>query len=482
MESVAQNQLQILPGNIDGESGPIIDPSLQSVLLASEADLLTNQVALPLVEQMASDQQTTAHSFKTSTPSKPKESQESERSFDTQKLPGKEEKQHSFTTKPLIKDSLKERCRDVYNQSASQSGEKTSKNSSPLMLQTPQFQPMPKKGEKAASPLMVFSQSREEQPVQKNAKGSDSRPNPRSKQPLSKSSSPTQSTIRRTEQNLSSSPLSFVSHLSSHPEKSQLWREQQEQEGGEQHKQQQEQEEKQNQHEETQKVDKISAVAATSNEGQPIANSLKKEILDFGMQESSLSKFSTRRTSHFDVLLLFIEILKLSIKSRREERIARLQEHALQLEHMENVVMSYKTEGKGLYLTGVGSLVFGIASGAIPIAGYIQGESILSVLSQAISSLGGMNPQQQADFFDKLGKITFTMSEAQKTTGNIQSAFTQGDRYYDERRGDLHKTEGEESTRTIDEIKDSWRGIEQFLYQTLQMYHDAARQLYGQGQ
>ena len=74
--------------------------------------------------------------------------------------------------------------------------------------------------------------------------------------------------------------------------------------------------------------------------------------------------------------------------------------------------------------------------------------------------------------------MTFAMSEMSKSTGQIHNTFAEGNRTFDQHMSDLHKTDWDENTRTMDEIKDSWKGIENFLYQSLQMYHDAIRQLY----
>ena len=75
-------------------------------------------------------------------------------------------------------------------------------------------------------------------------------------------------------------------------------------------------------------------------------------------------------------------------------------------------------------------------------------------------------------------KVTFSMSEMQKNTGQIQSTFAEGHRTLDQHMSELYRADWDESTRTMEEIKDNWKGIENFLYQTLQMYHDAVRSLY----
>jgi len=206
-----------------------------------------------------------------------------------------------------------------------------------------------------------------------------------------------------------------------------------------------------------------------------ISETFSRDFASYAVEESILSEIFKMRVSQFDVLILFIEILKLDIRSREQEKLARKQERELQLLHMQNVVDNYKSQGKWLMFSSLGSGILGIVSGFCPIIGHMKGPWILQKLQSVFSSLDGMD---SGKFFKSLTKITSVMSDMQKSTGQIYQTFSEGNRTFDQHMSDLYRADWDETTRSIDEIRDNWKGIENFLYQALQMYHDSIRQLY----
>lgn len=201
-----------------------------------------------------------------------------------------------------------------------------------------------------------------------------------------------------------------------------------------------------------------------------------KEFMDYGKSESALmSQLLDMRVSQFDVLFLFFEVLKLALEGRAQERLDRMHERELQLQHIENIVQNYKKQGKNLIFANIGSGVMAILSGIAPIVGHLKGDAILDALS-GYTELFRNLPTDKA--FKGLTKMLFAGSEMQKSYGQIQTTFAEGSRTYDQHMAELRKTDWEEDTRTMEELKDEWRGIESFLHQTLQMYHDTTRQLY----
>lgn len=207
-----------------------------------------------------------------------------------------------------------------------------------------------------------------------------------------------------------------------------------------------------------------------------VRENLQKDFIQYANQDSILTSIVNMRVNQFDVLVLFLEILKLAIKGREQERIARWQERELQIEHMQNVVANFKQQSKFLLIASVGSGALAIVSGLCPIVGHLKGEWIREKLSLLISSLRDMEVHE---LFKSLSKMTSAMSEMYKSTGQIQQTFAEGNRTFDQHMSELHKTDADESTRTMEEIKDHWKNIENFLYQMMQMIHDAIRQLYG---
>ncbi|MCH9625829.1 MAG: hypothetical protein S4CHLAM123_10100 [Chlamydiales bacterium] len=207
-----------------------------------------------------------------------------------------------------------------------------------------------------------------------------------------------------------------------------------------------------------------------------ITSPVAHEIVSYAAQESSiLSQLFDMRVSQFDVLILFVEIMKLELKGREQERIGRQSEREMQIRHMQNVVDNYKDQGKWQLFSSIGSGVLSIVSGICPILGHVKGDFIIDKLGSVFSGLRDIDSHK---FFKSITSITHAMSEMQKNTGQIQNTYAESNRSYDQHMSDLFRTDWEESTRTMEEIKDSWKGIENFIYQSLQMYHDAIRQLY----
>jgi len=201
-----------------------------------------------------------------------------------------------------------------------------------------------------------------------------------------------------------------------------------------------------------------------------------EEVLTYAAEESTLlSELFNLRVNHFDVLTLFIEVLKLSLKGREQDRISRMRERELQLEHIQNMVDNFKQQGKWMLFSNLGSGVLAIVSGVSPILGHMKGDWILDKLSGVFSSLQDMEKDK---FFKGVTKMTFAMSEMYKSTGQIQNTFAESSRTYDQHMAEIRKTDWEEDTRSMEELKDQWKNIENFLHQSLQTYHDAVRQLY----
>ncbi|NGX61241.1 MAG: hypothetical protein K940chlam9_00724 [Chlamydiae bacterium] len=205
------------------------------------------------------------------------------------------------------------------------------------------------------------------------------------------------------------------------------------------------------------------------------SNAFEEKLVAYANEESILSEVFQMRVTQFDIFLLFIEILQLSLKSKEQERIARMHERQMQIEHMEEVVKTFKTEGKNTMFASIGAGVLAIVSGFCPIIGYMKGDWILGKLSGVFSSLQGMN---ETKFFASATKMTSGASEMQKAIGQIQGTFAQGNRSLHQHKSELYRSDTDETTRSIEEIKDQWKNIENFLYQQLQMQHDTIRQLY----
>jgi hypothetical protein len=198
-------------------------------------------------------------------------------------------------------------------------------------------------------------------------------------------------------------------------------------------------------------------------------------MCSYGAEESILSQLFNMRVSQFDVLILFLEIMKLDIKSRELQKLFRREEREAQIMHMQQVVANYKEQANAQLFSSLGSGILAIISGVTPIVGYMKGEWILEKLAGTFTSLQDMKKDQ---FFRGIAKVTFALSEMNKNTGQIHNTFSEGWRTYHQHMSEIYRAEYDERNRTIEDIKDNWKAIENFLYQTLQMYHEAIRALY----
>ncbi|MEG0554576.1 MAG: hypothetical protein RR519_03515 [Victivallaceae bacterium] len=221
-------------------------------------------------------------------------------------------------------------------------------------------------------------------------------------------------------------------------------------------------------------IDKTSETGKTQKK--PITlGKVVRDFVIFSFAESILSQILKLRVSHLDVLRIFIEVMKICIKSRGIEQNSRLEQRLLQLTHMGKVVDSFKAQGHTLLISGIVAGVMAVVSGAAPIIGNIKGESILNKLGMVFSGLKNMESEK---FFENTSKITLAISDMSKATGQVQTAFSESHRSYDEHLKESYKVDADERTRNIEDIKDNWKNLEQFIYQSLQMYHDTTRSLY----
>ncbi len=188
-----------------------------------------------------------------------------------------------------------------------------------------------------------------------------------------------------------------------------------------------------------------------------------------------LSQHFGYRVSPVAVLILFFDCLKLMIKSREQEKFFRRDEREQMIAQMQKVVDNFKTQAKWVLTSSLGSGVLMIVSGAAPIAGHTSGDFILGKLQGIFSPLKGMEKDL---FFKNVAKMTYAMGEMYKSTGQIQNTFSEGDRNKAQHLNDMARLDSEECTRTLEEIMQEWRAIENFLNHQLQTDHETVRALY----
>lgn len=204
---------------------------------------------------------------------------------------------------------------------------------------------------------------------------------------------------------------------------------------------------------------------------------ISEELTRYAQSEATfLSEIFNMRVTQFDVLVLFTEILKLTLKSKEQEKIARRQERVLQIQYMQSVADNYKEQGDAQLYANIGAGVTAILSGLLPILGPTgAGKWIHESLGQAFATLKNVKTEK---LFENVAKMMFQASEMQKSMGQIKTTFAESNRTLYQQLGELHRSNWEEDTRSIEELKDYWKNIENFINQALQMNHETVRQLF----
>ena len=192
-------------------------------------------------------------------------------------------------------------------------------------------------------------------------------------------------------------------------------------------------------------------------------------------QDSDLSEFLGLRVSHFDVLLLFIEVMKLEVENGHQERIARLDERKYQIEWMGSIIKKYKQQANFQLFAGIGAGVLGIVAGMLPIVGHMKGKWILDKLKFVSKGFASMKPEKA---FTGLSESVRQMGEMNKAMGQVQATFCEGEKTWAEHKSSLHRSDGEESTRTIEEHSREFKTWRDVLESVLRMEQDLVRQLY----
>lgn len=201
-----------------------------------------------------------------------------------------------------------------------------------------------------------------------------------------------------------------------------------------------------------------------------ISNNRDKEGL-----ETTSQKVNQCTLSHFSILLILFEILKLQIEGREMEIFSRREERLMQIYHKEEEAASLKNEGKWLMSSSIGSGLLAIFSGVCPIVGHMKGEVIVQKLGSIFKSLRDMQPER---FFKSVTKMTQAMSEMYKSTGQIQSTFSQGHRTTHQLQSELNRDYVSERNQSMQELEDRRKEHERFCHEILQMLHETARQIH----
>ncbi|WP_213357526.1 hypothetical protein [Chlamydiifrater phoenicopteri] len=202
---------------------------------------------------------------------------------------------------------------------------------------------------------------------------------------------------------------------------------------------------------------------------------LPKSIIDFADSEALCSPIAGLRVTRLDILVLCAEIMKLLLKSRHNDSLERIESRKRLMEKAQKMVDSFLYQAKVNKWLSIGSATLGVFGASSPLIGECAGEGVLSILRNVSAKF---NDTQSKTFFEGFGKTLTSLSQLMDTSSKIYELKSTADRTLHEQYKDLLRMETEEQTRTIEEIKENWRNMENFLLQVLQAEHEATRSIY----
>lgn len=209
-----------------------------------------------------------------------------------------------------------------------------------------------------------------------------------------------------------------------------------------------------------------------------VMKDLQKELKD--LQESLITSTELtheKAVTQMDIISLYVMILKLMIEGKKQERISRHDERKLQLDALGEVVKNYKKTGNWLQSAGIMSGVMGIAAGITPMLGFTSlGGHITNGVGNAFQTFQGLKPE---DFFNKMSKIISSMGQMQQTMGEVRKVNAEGERAHWQSSENDKRTNHEENTRDIEEIKQMFGGLVRQIEEILERLFSLTRELYG---
>ncbi|AFS24416.1 hypothetical protein [Chlamydia psittaci] len=269
------------------------------------------------------------------------------------------------------------------------------------------------------------------------------------------------------------SPLALFSHVQKEITETRLDTKSQEKEES---KGEQGQQEHQEQHHHKQKKD--FAIEELSNQislHYTQSHSLPNEIIEFSLTEAQLSSLMHMRVSNLDILRICAEIMKLMLNSREQDNLSRLEARKHLLEKAKELIESYESQAKISQWLGIATATLGIIGAAAPIIGEISGKQILGFIQR---HTGLWKRATAHTFFKGAGKICSSLSQLTETSSKIYELKETASRTFAENYKEIFRMEYDEITRSIEEVKDHWKNMDNFLLQILQTEHDAVRSLY----
>ncbi|WP_375793084.1 hypothetical protein O1W69_02935 [Chlamydia sp. 12-01] len=271
------------------------------------------------------------------------------------------------------------------------------------------------------------------------------------------------------------SPMALFSHVQKETAETRLDTKSQEREEGKGEHGQQERQDQEQQHHKQKRDFTIEELSNQMSAHYTQSHSLPDEIIEFALSEAQLSSLMHMRVSNLDVLRICAEIMKLMLNSREQDNLSRLEARKHLLEKAKELIESYESQAKISQWLGIATATLGIIGAATPIIGEISGKRILGFIQKHTGLWKGATART---FFKGAGKICTSLSQLTEASSKIYELKETATRTFAENYKEIFRMEHDEITRSIEEVKDHWKNMDNFLLQVLQTEHDAVRSLY----
>lgn len=276
------------------------------------------------------------------------------------------------------------------------------------------------------------------------------------------------------------SPMSLFSHIHERQTSTLVSQHKHLHKDPEQEQQQQQQQQEQQQpykQRDEQLIKKIHAkqLTYTSIRNDDFPYGLPEEIIHFAQSEAKLSAVLHMRVTHYDILRICAEIMKLMLNSKELDIFEKRQTKQVFLEEAKKLTDSFSRQAQISRWIGVSTSVLGIIGAASPLFGEIAGDQILSFVQKHAGIWKGVQSQT---FFESMGKIFTTLSQLSETASKIYELQESAHRTTAENYKELMRLGYDEAIRNIEETKDHWKSMDNLILQVLQTQHESARSLY----
>lgn len=198
-------------------------------------------------------------------------------------------------------------------------------------------------------------------------------------------------------------------------------------------------------------------------------------IIAFASSTAQLNSSMRSHVSYLDVLRICAEIMKLMLKSREQDQTTRREAREALLAQAKELVDSYNTQAKISHWLGITTAALGIMGAVSPIVGEVLGDPIIEFIQRTTGLFKNATARTLFKSFDKLCSALSQLSE---TSSKIYELKETASRTGTESYKEISRLYQDDITRSIEETKDHWRSMDNFLLQILQTEHDSARSIY----